>query len=73
MFPFRNDCLVCVCDIRILVQIIDEDTEYYLTSNVWMIVIYDKGNSHCYIYQFYVVGYLRKTLSGEKKTKERED
>ena len=73
MFQFRNNCLVCLCDIRILVQIIDEDTEYYLTPNVWMIVIYDKGNSHCQICQFCVVAYLRKTLSGEKRTLERED
>ena len=25
-------------------KIIDEDSEDYLTSNVWMIVMYDKGN-----------------------------
>ena len=32
-----------------------------LTSNVWMIVIYDKGNSHFQLCHFCVGGYLRKT------------
>ena len=53
---------MCVCDIRILVQITDEDTEHFHTLNVWMIVIYDKENSHCQICHFCVVGCSRKTL-----------
>ena len=33
-----------------------------LTSNVWMIVIYYKGNSHFQLCHFSVGGYLRETL-----------
>ena len=33
----------------------DEDTKRYLSSNVWTIVIYDKGSSHCQICHFCVV------------------
>ena len=55
---------LCACDIlEFQHKIIDEDTEHYLFSNVLMTVIYDKGNSHCQIYYFCVVGYLRKTLT----------
>ena len=56
---------VCVCDISILgfeYKIINEDTEHYLTSNICMTVIYDKGNSYCQICHFYAVGCLRKTI-----------
>ena len=50
----KNSCLVIVCDIRILVHtIIGEDIEHFVTSNVWMNVIYD---SHCQICHFCVVG-----------------
>ena len=50
------------CDIRILYKIIDKDTEHYLSTNVWIIVIYNKGNSHCQMCHFCVVDHLRKTL-----------
>ena len=46
-------------------KITDEDTEHYLSSNVWMFVIYDKGNSHCQIYNFCVVVCFRKTRYGD--------
>ena len=31
-------------------------------SNEWMTMIYDKGNSHCQICHFCVVGCLRNTV-----------
>ena len=46
---------VCVI-LGLYYKINDQDTELYLTSNVWMIVIYDKGNSHCQICHFCIVG-----------------
>ena len=42
---------------RILSTILDP------TLDVWVTVIYDKGNSHCQICYFCVVGYLRKNLN----------
>ena len=39
-------------------KIIDEDTDHYLTSRIWMTVIYDKGNSRCQICHFCSVGCL---------------
>ena len=51
-----------------LYKIIDEDIEDYITPNAQMIVIYDKGNSHCQICHFCVVGYLRKTVVNAGKS-----
>ena len=39
-------------------KLIDEDTEHYFLLNVWVIVIYDRGKSHCQICHFCVIGYL---------------
>ena len=42
--------VLCVCLIvGFRYKIIDEGTEHYLTTNVCMTAVYDKGNSHCQI------------------------
>ena len=54
VFKFKWLSALCVW-FWLKYKIIDEDTEHCLSLNVWIIVIYHKGNSHCQIYVTFVL------------------